>query len=98
MIERLLLRDRAGPSRGLPRNASGTGNSGTIAHATHAVLSGSPHQDATGAAASAAAAAAAAAAAVAGRRTKMVEEGSPIRHPTPQHVKAVMCRWIYSCF
>lgn len=81
-MERLLLRDRAGPSRVLPRNVAATGDHGAIARDIHALLSGSPHEDATGAVASAAAAA--------GRRKKMIEGGATIRHPTPQHVKAVM--------
>lgn len=98
MIERLLLRDRAGPSRGLPRNVTATGDDGaSIACDAQALVSGSPQEGARGAAASAAAAAST------GRRKKMMaeDEGPPIRHSTPRHVKAVMslnyrCCWLCS--
>lgn len=73
MMERLLLRDRAGPHGGLP--GGGNTSSGNSV-ARDAVSAGDTHDDAT-------------AAAVGRRRMKSNEKETTVRHPAPDDVKAV---------
>lgn len=88
IMERLLLRDRAGPNGGLPGSVLAAGGNPVAGDAR---LAGGLHDDVAAAAAAAAARAnAAAAAAAAGRsRMKSTEKESPVRLPAPKDVKAV---------
>lgn len=76
-MERLLLRDRAGPNGGLPDSVVAAGGN---PDARDALLVSSPHDDV---------AAANTAAAAGRRRMKTPGKGSPVRFPAPKDVKAV---------
>lgn len=91
-MERLLLRDRAGPDGGWPGSILAAGDSPA---ARGALMAGSPHDDVAAAAAEAEAAPAAAPAAataatsVGRSRMRSTEKDSPVRSPAPKDVKAV---------
>ncbi|CAB1116053.1 unnamed protein product [Ectocarpus sp. CCAP 1310/34] len=74
MMERLLLRDRTGPSRGLPQSAAAAESK---KNKFTELTRGSGHK------------AAAVAAATAGKKGNALDEGPPVRHRTPKDVKSV---------